>query len=176
MEIVLIRHTSVDLPPGVCYGQTDVPLKPTFEQEAKVVMDKLAKYSSFGAVYTSPLSRCTQLAAKCGYPNAIQDKRILELNFGEWEMQRYEDITDPRLDEWYNDYFNVAATGGESFSMQYRRVCSFLGEVRLLPHDRIAIFTHGGVLLCAQIYAKCLKVEDAFGSLTPYGGVIELSI
>ncbi len=33
MEVILIRHTSVDVPPGVCYGQTDVPLKPTFEQE-----------------------------------------------------------------------------------------------------------------------------------------------
>ena len=26
MEVILIRHTSVDVPPGVCYGQTDVPL------------------------------------------------------------------------------------------------------------------------------------------------------
>ena len=37
MEVILIRHTSVDVPPGVCYGQTDVPLKPTFEQEAAVI-------------------------------------------------------------------------------------------------------------------------------------------
>ena len=36
MEVILIRHTSVDVPPGVCYGQTDVPLKPTFEQEAAI--------------------------------------------------------------------------------------------------------------------------------------------
>lgn len=24
MEVILIRHTSVDVPKGVCYGQTDV--------------------------------------------------------------------------------------------------------------------------------------------------------
>ena len=36
MEIILIRHTSVDVPKGTCYGQTDVPLKPTFEQEAAI--------------------------------------------------------------------------------------------------------------------------------------------
>ena len=29
-----MRHTAVDVPQGVCYGQTDVPLKPTFEMEA----------------------------------------------------------------------------------------------------------------------------------------------
>lgn len=41
MEVILIRHTSVDVPPGVCYGQTDVPLKPTFEQEAAITQENL---------------------------------------------------------------------------------------------------------------------------------------
>lgn len=47
MEVILIRHTSVDVPPGVCYGQTDVPLKPTFEQEAAITQENLKKLSSF---------------------------------------------------------------------------------------------------------------------------------
>ena len=29
MEVILIRHTSVDVPPGTCYGHSDVPLKDT---------------------------------------------------------------------------------------------------------------------------------------------------
>lgn len=33
MEVILIRHTSVDVPPGMCYGQTDVPLKPTLKRK-----------------------------------------------------------------------------------------------------------------------------------------------
>ena len=41
MEVILIRHTSVDVPPGMCYGQTDVPLKPTFEAEAAVTAENL---------------------------------------------------------------------------------------------------------------------------------------
>lgn len=37
MNIYLIRHTSVDVPKGLCYGQSDdVPLRPTFEIEAAV--------------------------------------------------------------------------------------------------------------------------------------------
>ena len=28
MEIYLVRHTSVDVPAGYAYGQTDVPLRP----------------------------------------------------------------------------------------------------------------------------------------------------
>ena len=35
MEVIFIRHTSVDVPPGVCYGQTDVPLRHSFEQEVR---------------------------------------------------------------------------------------------------------------------------------------------
>ena len=47
MEVILIRHTSVDVPPGVCYGQTDVPLKPTFEAEAAVTAENLKAYLPF---------------------------------------------------------------------------------------------------------------------------------
>ena len=47
MEVILIRHTSVDVLPGVCYGQTDVPLKPTFEQEAAVTQENLKAFPTF---------------------------------------------------------------------------------------------------------------------------------
>ena len=35
MEIYLVRHTSVDIPAGYAYGQTDVPLRPSFEDSTK---------------------------------------------------------------------------------------------------------------------------------------------
>ena len=41
MEVIFIRHTSVDVPLGVCYGQTDVPLRNSFEQEAAVTSGNL---------------------------------------------------------------------------------------------------------------------------------------
>ena len=111
MEVILIRHTSVDVPPGVCYGQTDVPLKPTFEQEAAVTQENLKAFLPFDHVYTSPLTRCVRLATYCGYPDAERDKRIMEINFGSWEMKPFDRNDDPRLQEWYADYLNVAATG-----------------------------------------------------------------
>ena len=33
-KIVWVRHTTPDVIPGTCYGQTDVPLKASFEEEA----------------------------------------------------------------------------------------------------------------------------------------------
>lgn len=175
MKITLIRHTSVDVPKGICYGYTDVPLNESFPEEAAATHKNISS-KTFDIVFTSPLSRCTRLAAYCGYPNAIRDTRLKELNFGEWEMQCFEDISDPRIEEWYKDYLNVPATGGESFMMQFQRVSAFLDELKKEEHKEVAIFAHGGVLICAQIYAGILKPEKAFSSIAPYGAVIEIEV
>ena len=180
MELTLIRHTAVDVLPGVCYGQTDVPLKESFEQEAVVtsacLRELVVAKGAFDVAFTSPLSRCTRLANACGYGDALRDDRLKELNFGEWEMQSFSQIKDPRLQEWFADYFNVCATGGESFQMQYARVAAFLDELKQQEYHRVAIFAHGGVLICAQIYAGSITLEEAFSALTPYGGIVEISI
>ena len=176
MEVILVRHTSVDVPTGTCYGQTDVPLRSTFEEEAMIVASTLQGYAPFDRVYTSPLSRCTRLATFCGYADAQRDKRLLEMNFGEWEMQRYEEIEDPQLQAWYADWKQVSATGGESFVQQCERVAQFLSELKEKPYSKVAIFSHGGVLTCAKMYAEELSAEEAFASPTPYGGIINLTI
>ena len=91
-------------------------------------------------------------------------------------MQKFDEISDPRLKEWYTDYMNVPATNGESFAMQYQRVSRFLDELKAKPYQRVAIFAHGGVLICAQIYAGVIKPEEAFDALTPYGGIIRITL
>ena len=119
-RIVWVRHTSTDVQPGTCYGQTDVPLKTSFEEEALECIKHLNKYS-FEKAYTSPLSRCMKLARFCGFEKAVIDERLMEMNFGDWEMQRYDEIEDPYLQEWFNDYIHLPAPNGESFEMQYAR-------------------------------------------------------
>lgn len=176
MEVILIRHTSVDVPSGTCYGQTDVPLRSTFPEEARIVRERLAAGPPFDVVYTSPLSRCVRLAEYCGYPDTLRDARLLELDFGAWEMQRYDEIRDPHLAEWYADYLHQPATGGESFEGQLRRVACFLDELRRKPYRRVAVFTHGGVIACAQVYAGIVRLEEAFSHVPPYGGVVPIQL
>ena len=60
--------------------------------------------------------------------------------------------------------------------MQYHRVSSFLDELKTKPCQRVAIFAHGGVLICAQLYAGLIKDEEAFNALTPYGGIIRIEV
>lgn len=172
MHLIFIRHTSVDIPAGICYGQSDVPLKITFKEEAQAVRKRL-KSLPIDFAYTSPLSRCTLLAQVCGFAHARQDSRLLELNFGRWEMKAWEDID---MSIWKQDWIHPSTPQGESFYEMYERVSEFLLEMEKL-HDKhtVAIFTHSGVINCAKVYFNLCNMTSAFDSSTPYGGILEIS-
>ncbi|MDR0699025.1 MAG: alpha-ribazole phosphatase [Tannerella sp.] len=177
MEIFLIRHTSVDVPQGICYGQSDVPLKSSFEQEAEIVKKQLDN-ETFDAVYTSPLSRCVKLSAYCGYPDALRDDRLKEMYMGDWEMRTFNEIEDPRLQEWYDDFLHVPTRNGESYQDLLARVSSFLNELRSSEnasgYDKIAIFTHGGVLLCVQSLTGYIHPDNVIQQLPAYGEIVRI--
>lgn len=176
MKVYLVRHTSVDVPSGTCYGQTDVPLRASFEEEAAVCKAAIRRTGiDFTRVYASPLSRCTRLASYCGFPDAERDDRLKEMHMGEWEMQRFDEITDPRIQEWYQDYLRVRTTGGESFMDVLARVSDFLDHLDRTSGP-VLIFAHGGVLVAAQVYAGKVKLEDAMKALPPYGGMVEIDL
>jgi len=176
MEIILVRHTSVDVPRGTCYGQTDVPVRDTFEQEAEVTRQSLKQYLPFDKVFSSPLTRARKLADYCGYPDAETDDRLMEMYMGKWEMQLYDEIQDPHLQEWYNDYMHQPTTDGEAFPDLYDRVARFLDELKETGYQRVGIFAHGGVLISAGLYAGVYQWEDAWSNLSPFGGHMLIKI
>lgn len=66
MKIVLVRHTSVGVRKGTCYGWSDVPLAESFPEEAQRTYETLRALvgkdenastlnNCFDAVYCSPL-------------------------------------------------------------------------------------------------------------------------
>ena len=176
MEVILVRHTSVDVPKGTCYGQTDVPVRDTFEQEAEETRQALLKYLPFEKVFSSPLTRAKKLAAYCGYPDAKTDDRLMEMDMGDWEMQLYEEIKDPHLQEWYDDYMHLPTTGGEGFPQLYQRVSDFLDDLKTKDYRRVAVFAHGGVLISAGLYAGLFDEETAWDHLVPFGGIQTITI
>ena len=178
MKVTLIRHTKVDVPKGTCYGWSDVPVAKSFEEEAAVTKQNLMKKQPFDAVFSSPLTRARKLAAYCGYPNPTLDNRLKEMNMGDWEMRLYDDIAkeDPHILAWYEDYMHLEATGGESFPLLYGRVSAFLDWLKTQSYDHVAIFAHGGVLICAGIYSGLFAKENAFENLVAFGGIQEIEI
>ena len=89
MEIYLIRHTTPEIEKGVCYGDSDIPLKDTFFLESEKVLNAIPL--NFDEVYSSPLQRCKQLAHVISEDITI-DNRLKELNFGSWELKKWSDI------------------------------------------------------------------------------------
>lgn len=175
MELTMIRHTSVAVPKGICYGQSDVPLAPTFEEEAAAVKSRLLPHR-FDAVYCSPLSRCRRLANYCGYGDAKLDRRLMEMNFGEWEMHHFDEIVDPTLQRWYADFINTRVPGGESFLDQQERLKSFLDEITSSSIEKAAVFTHGGIIMQMMLLTGIATIDNVFTIQPPYGAVMHFDI
>lgn len=172
MKIYLVRHTSVDIPQGICYGQTDVPLKETFEEEASVVNNYLIN-ENFNGAFSSPLSRCRRLASFCGYENAVLDDRLKELNFGDWENQRWDDID---MSIWKIDWVNPPTPNGESFMEMYKRVASFFDDLRKKSYHSVIVFTHGGVISCARVYFEQADINKTFELMPRYGEIVQFTV
>jgi len=175
MNLTLIRHTSVAVAPGICYGQSDVDVSTSFETEACHVISKLQQ-TSFDAVYSSPLMRCRKLACYCGFPDPIIDNRLMELNFGDWEMNPWTVIKDPQLQRWFDNWEYEIPTHGESFKAMTDRVEEFLMEIKELPFQRAAIFTHAGVIRSAGIVTGRFNAAEAFDYKVKYGEIMKISL
>ena len=175
MEVFLIRHTKTAVIPGTCYGNSDVDVADSFPEEAEKVRGRL-KGERFDAVYSSPLQRCRKLAVYCGYENPILDDRLKELNFGSWEGQRWDEIRDPRLQEWYDDWLSMPAGGAESFLEQYNRVSAFLDDLKKTEYGKVCVFAHGGTIRAALIYAGKYNFNQAFTDDVDYGSLMKMTI
>lgn len=169
MKIYLIRHTAVAVPEGMCYGQTDVPLKASFEVESKFVQVKIKDIVP-DAIFSSPLSRCCLLTVSCGFENPVLDSRLKELNFGDWEGKQWNEID---MAIWEEDWINPSTPHGESFQEMYQRVSSFFDELKNKNYKSVLVFTHGGVISCARVYFGQTSLAHAFDIKTRYGEVVK---
>lgn len=177
MKLILIRHTSVDVPKGICYGITDVPLAPTFQSELEQVRQKLDG-ETFDAVFSSPLSRCTKLAVEIIPDNHIRiDHRLAELDFGVWEMTEWDQIFEsPEGKNWFGDYVNFRSPGGESFTDLIERGKTFLGDLKRTNFRNVVIFTHAGMIRALMCLIQDKTPEEAFQTPLAYGQIVSFNL
>jgi alpha-ribazole phosphatase len=176
MQVYLVRHTRVNVPEGICYGQSDVDVQPSFIKEASVIKNALNTVT-FDAVYSSPLKRCAILSSELEYSNTIIDKRLMELNFGIWEMQQWNRLNTPEYLHWMNNYVETHCPKGESFRQLFSRIALFIQELKTHPYKKVLIFTHAGPIRCALSLVKNTPLEKAFELYTPnYGDITVINI
>lgn len=172
MEIYLVRHTETVCVKGICYGQADVELMEPYFKQFQEIKRQIPQEAIF---YSSPLKRCTVLADFLSTSNYTTDNRLMEMNFGNWELKSWDDIPSEEIDPWMNDFVNVNVPNGESFVELHDRVLSFIEEKKE-DASSLVIVTHAGVIrsfLCKQMN---LDLKDAFSNKVDFGQVIKINI
>jgi alpha-ribazole phosphatase len=191
LEIYLVRHTSVGVSKSVCYGKSDVALSENFIYEKAEVCEKLHKAGAFSQTinthfYSSPLQRCASLAEyikaqKNPHINIAFDKRVQEMDFGDWEMQKWEALPIDSFQAWMNAFTSMSVPNGESFEMLYNRTKSFLNHLvekhenpDSLQSETIFVFAHAGSIRTMLSYCLGMPTENTFRFGMEYGAVSRL--
>ena len=176
MEIYLVRHTETICEKGICYGQSDVAIAEPFDLVFEAIISQLPTEA---IIFSSPLQRCTLLAKhiqdKIKTISYQEDERLKEMNFGDWEMQNWNDILPEQLNPWMEDFVNIPASNGESFTGLHKRVNEFLSDQISKEIDKpIIIVSHAGVIRSILCHYSELPLKDAFNNKVDFGQVIKI--
>ncbi|WP_163132654.1 histidine phosphatase family protein [Agarivorans sp. Alg241-V36] len=176
-RVLLVRHSQPDIASDCCYGQLDMPAKPEQLKQATVRLQKLLAEYSVSEVCASPLLRCRQLAEGLYDSEDIEYQGSLkEVNFGQWEGSKWDDIPRHQLDAWADNLegYRLGQTG-ETVAEFSQRVLGFW-QTRLTTYGETNTtqvwFTHAGVIRTIVGEIQALPVVESsqipltFGSLT----------
>jgi alpha-ribazole phosphatase len=180
MDVVLIRHPAVNVDEGVCYGNSDVPLADGPETSAEALAVRLAtlQVPAPRVVLTSPLTRCATVAAALAANfgcAASGDDSLKEMDFGNWELQRWNDIDRALIDAWAADFEGARVHGGESVAQFVARVRAWFDVFEQTRELSPAyVVTHAGVMRVIAALSLGLTVDVCLQWALDAGAVVWL--
>ena len=156
MKLFFLRHTSLNVEIDVFYGQTDLDVSDTFEEEVKLIQKKIKNFNidtNSIKVYSSPLKRCIKLTNKLT-ENYIVDERIKEMNLGDWEMKKMSSISKKEKLDWENNLLSFKIPNGESNNEFLKRLKSFLEDIFKFNEDALIVCHAGSINGMLSILTK----------------------
>lgn len=172
--LTLVRHTTPGIARGICYGQLDVDVAESFAAEAAAVADLL---EAVELIITSPLQRTHLLAehlASAYGCELLEDPRLMEMHFGDWEGRAWNDIARAEIDAWSADVLHYAPPNGESAQQMMQRVHSLMQYLAELPQRHIAVVAHGGSIRAVLAQLAGISLSRTLDWQIDYGAVINL--
>jgi len=150
-KVILVRHGRTAWhAEGRYAGTADVELDEVGRRQVELV-EKRLEGVEIERVYTSPLSRCMELARTIAASHAVEvsiDERLREIDLGRWDGETYKDIIERDgeiLSKWTADPSSVTVPDGESLvEVQERAMQWFSGAVAEHPGSTILASSHGG--------------------------------
>lgn len=145
MILLAIRHlATLQNQQGILQGRADIPIDPT-AVDYQVIQKNLDVIRAHQpeAAFSSPLQRTLQTATEYGYrESVIQDSRLHEFDFGEFEGRPKTELLGFRNGLWESQFTKVDL--GESYLEFRSRIESFLNEHQ--SRSSVLIFSHGSVI------------------------------
>ena len=175
IEIYLIRHPKVKIDPSICYGISDVDIIDSYKEDVSKILKEI-NITSETKFYSSPSIRCSKVAKELSKNNFITDKRLMEMDFGEWELKPWDKIDRKKFNIWATNFVNTSPPGGESFlELKTRAIESFL-EIINKKSRKILIITHSGII--RAILSEILKfpLKRAFILNIDYSSITKITI
>lgn len=170
--LYLIRHTKPDIEPGICYGQLDLGVAASFDEEANRILHCLPKLE---LVIASPLLRTNRLGEFLAQERQCplrSDARLIEKHFGAWEGKYWDDIPRHEIDAWAANVMDYAPPGGESAQMLMQRMQGFMLDLARLPERHIALVAHGGSIRAMLALAADISLTGTLNWSLEYGAVV----
>jgi alpha-ribazole phosphatase len=163
VRLHLICHLAPLVAPGVCYGRSNIDVD--LAQQARALPALRAQLPQGASVISSPLRRCASLArGLCPTPRF--DARLVELDFGSWEMRHWDAIARAEIDAWAADVAGYRPGDGESVLDMAHRIAAFYDDlVRGPASDAIVVCHAGSIRLMAArqrgLDPDCMALEAA---------------
>lgn len=174
--IYIVRHPKTTTPDGVCYGRSNVtPNKQSLIEAEQKVKAKL-EGACIDICYTSPLQRCTLLAAHlAGHSKIISDDSLQEIDFGSWEMTPWDEIPPQEQALWGKDFIRCKVHGGENFLDLQQRVVAFWLKLVSSTEQTALVITHAGLIRALLNHLLDTNPEKIFAIEVDYADVIRIT-
>lgn len=160
IEITYFVHgTTIDNQKEISSGWSDVELSELGVQQSIDLIDQI-KDKHFDVVFSSDLKRAVHSAELTfkGKVDIIQDKRLRECNYGDFNAQPSE-IVEPMQEKNITERFS----NWESYEDVKNRISDFLDYLRTNYNWKsVAIVAHKAPQLALDVIIKWLSWEQAF--------------
>jgi 2,3-bisphosphoglycerate-dependent phosphoglycerate mutase len=156
-DLLVVRHgesqpARLDRPFPMIDGQADPPLDVRGEAEAELVAERLAR-EDIAAIYVTPLQRTQQTAAPLAKRLDLEpqvEPNLREVFLGDWEGATFRAKVvngDPLAQKIFEEERWDVIPGAESTDGFTARIRAGIERIAAAhPDQRVAVFTHGGVI------------------------------
>ena len=139
---------------------------------------QLLEHVDVTRVFTSDQPQCREPAqglAEIKGADLIQDERLRDQHMGDWEGRSWEDLiqdTPDRVSDFFQDFGEVQAPGGESLGQTVERMLEWWNEVQPEGAGRtFAVVTAGSMLTGFAAAMLGLRLSRCVSLTLPHGGI-----